>query len=412
METMKAARDCHQEIYRKPMLLAASVASIAIVLSSSLERIYVQLGPASLYWPQAISLTLLPICMWNYFPVGRTRLALASGVTITLILALPTLWLPQADVRSFVALQYAGNATVLLVTFALIQHLDRKQLERVVGSACYLFAAALAIQIAVAPSLNKKGTDTFGIPRPALFFTEDSWCAMYCALLCTAALALRRYRASIPLVFFVLILQNRGAIMILLAAIAFCLPFFWRPVPRRIAIGVPAIVAGWLIYSGLTGTQWIFDDNTIGTRTSDIAAALRANPNGLLPWGGDVISVYDSTRSRQIPGTSTTWLFDSIWKFGIPGALIVVVWIFLLARIMPRWVSRMSGGREYWIVSGTIAVTMSVYQFNNASGRVWTWALFGLILGILSQCENNSGNFMKSTRREESGRGVQEARLI
>jgi hypothetical protein len=278
--------------------------------------------------------------------------------------------------------QLTMNSLVFAVAISLLVSAGAQGVRSVTRVTLGVLTIAVALQVAIAPQLNNRGTSTLGIPRPVLAFFEEGWLGLYSALLLLACIGLRIW-ASAGLAFaLVLLSDNRGALIIAVVALVLATPQVrdrnWiRWIPLLLVIAFAASFVVWV----MSGAEvFLFrGDNTLLTRKSDFEATLSANPAGLFPWGGEQIDVYDAARARQLPATSNVLTVELVWKYGIGGLVIMGTYLayFTVLAVPIRSVLRKKS-REFAVFAG-VASSLVLLNFNNALGRSWYWAELALV---------------------------------
>lgn len=364
--------------------LAGLLAALMIV-ASTVERYSIAIGPANIYLAQIVAIALLPTFFSRERTVERTRKLFLLAVAASTIAALPSLSMSDPGMRIFIPLQYAANTLTLVVALSLFRSVSPQALKAVVRWTTFLFTLAIVAQISLAPEWNTRGTSTLGIPRPVLLFMEEGWLGTFAAMLMAAAIGLSLPLTSFVLAVIVLLNDNRGSLLIALAGFATAFRFGRGRLGRILIVTTVATIATSLVIAAATGTPWLLgNDDTVGTRMQDIQAILAVNNGDLLPWGGETLTFVDTTRSRELAGSSNSWLMELVWKLGFGGIAIFLIFTALMAKIAPGRIATPHDSPGYWAPRLVLMILPAVFQFNNAMGRSWFWVSTALLFAVMA----------------------------
>jgi hypothetical protein len=377
---------------RGPLISLATMVAVLLIVTSTFERVQVDVGSYSLNIAHVIGIALLPIFFWQQADVRAVRSAMLWFLVFVSVVALPALIVNPAAARLSYLLQICLNGYTLVITFALLKHLDLRAMRQVVRWSTAMLVAIAALQVALAPELSaSEGQRIAGLVRPIALFEESTWLAIVAALLFCVALALRTRVTALVLLALVVAIFTRSAAVLAAGAIVLLIPGLQsRPWVRTALVLGPMAFALWFSLSAiLTDSETSGDTTSLQSRASDISIVRLANDDQLLPWGGRVLEVYDFDRSRALPSTSNVLPFDLLWKFGVGGILVFAGWCLVVMRILPK----RSGGS--WSIARAaplmfgMAMVPVVVQLNNAFGRAWMWVLLALMMAALSFCAPN-----------------------
>ncbi len=362
------------------------VISLAMIASSTFMRADISIGIGSIYPAHVIAFALLPLAFWRARTVSGARKAVLLGVTISIFATVSSLSMPEPAARYRVLAQIVINAFTMLVMISLLSHLSRKALKQLVGFLCWLLFTAALAQAFLLPLWNARGTTTLGIPRPVLFFNEEGYVGLFAAFLFCAALALNIRFPAILAATLVVLADNRGAFIIAIAGALLTIPRIQsRRWLRNIVFVIPVLFSLLFVISALL--DWslpILNENSGLTRQQDTQAILRYNDYALFPWGGEVLNVFDDSRSRQIRDSINVWLIDLIWKFGLGGLGVFITWTWVFVSGIPKRIAPLQIGNAYWVSLGALFGLMADLQLNNPSGFSWMWVMLGLLYAIMS----------------------------
>ncbi|ADX74171.1 hypothetical protein Asphe3_30610 [Pseudarthrobacter phenanthrenivorans Sphe3] len=362
----------------------ALVFGAALLVASTIQKFPVPLGGANVYLPHLVAVVLFPIFFYGERIVGKVRNVLLFFAISAIVAALPSLTLELWDVRLSLILQILLNVFTFIVSFALFRQLTIRDLEQlIIGSSLVLVLAAGA-QLVIAPGVNPRTETTFGLAHPILLFNEETWLALFAALLAVCAYGIGARKAGHLLSLMVIFIGTRSAMIVVAVSVAMTVQgLATRKWVRFLCASSPIAFALWFVFDSVFATTGRVYNDTLDTRAADISAVRQANNDDFLPFGGEVVSVFDFSRSRLVPATSNVQSFELFWKFGLGGLAIVALFAALVSVILPRLAlsSSSKGGWPVWL---PLMVWPAMLQFNNAFGFPWMWVMLALCIAVLA----------------------------
>ncbi|WP_158505819.1 hypothetical protein [Pseudarthrobacter enclensis] len=312
-------------------------------------------------------------------------------MAIAAVSILPSMTLTSPDVRLSFLLQIVLNAFTMVVALSVFRQLPLSALRRLTVVVSWTLLTASLVQLVLVPGLNPRGETTFGLPHPILFFNEETWLAMFASLLCAASLGVGARRTGLFLAILVFFIGTRSAMIVCGCAMLMSFESIAeRKWIRVLCIAVPAAFSAWFVFDAVFATGDRIYNDSLDTRTGDISAVRQANNDHFLPFGGDVLSVFDFSRSRQVPSTSNVQGFELYWKFGLGGLLIVATFAFLVAWLLPKTVLK-DPSVPVWPIWVSLMIWPAMLQFNNAFGFSWMWILLALCLACMGTLNSENG---------------------
>lgn len=370
------------------------IVGIGFVLLSSLQRFPVAIGGANVYFPHLLAVALFPLVLFSEAIAAKMRAVMFCFAALAVVVVVPSFALPAVDVRTSFLLQILLNSFTLIASFALFRQLRCDELRILVNVCSLLLVGGAGVQLFVAPGMNGRGETTFGLVHPILYFNEETWLALFASLLSIAAFGLGARRTGFWLSFLVFFIGTRSAMIVCGVALIMSLEavaaYKWF---RVVCVAAPVAFATWFVIDAVFATSDRVYNDSLDTRTADISAVRQANNDDFLPFGGEILSVFDFSRSRLVPATSNVQVFELYWKFGIGGLLVAAFFALLIAWVLPR-ASMQGKGVAAWPVWIPLMIWPAMLQFNNAFGFAWMWVLLALCLAVLAARQQSGDDGM------------------
>lgn len=362
----------------------AMTLGIALVLGATLERFPLSLAGARIYLPHLVAIAVFPIFLSNDRFVSSVRTALLGFIAVVMVVTLPSMALPWPEVRVAFILQLFLNIFTMTVSFAVFRQLSKPSLTRLVLVCSMTLFSSSVIQLVLNPGLNARTETTMGLPHPILFFYEETWLALFASLLSVAAFGLGAHKTGIILTVLIYFIGTRSAMIVCSCSIAMLFSVVsqnrWL---RFVCMMAPIAFSIWFLVDSVWGVSERIYNDSLDTRAGDIAVVRQANNDAFWPFGGQVLSVFDSSRARLVPSTSNVLGFELFWKFGLGGLIVLVVFWVLIGHTVPRLAS-LDWQTRAWPILVPLTVWPAMLQFNNAFGYPWMWVMLALCLSVLT----------------------------
>lgn len=362
----------------------AGRAALLLVLLSFMYQSHLVPGALS-HVAQGAAIIFAPLATWSDRYVKR---ALNYGVLfafVSVVAITPTFFAFGIAGRFTLVLDLLANISLWLVTFALLRTAGTSWL-RGFSRLCWLMIIGSVLQAGLRPiAVVSDSTRIAGIPRPLFTFSEPTWLGITSALLIAVLLTTRRTRGLLTaLACLNILIFTRSALVLLFAAVYLVLRRGRAVVDSAILVLATSIGATYFTVSALLSPLDLrYVGTSLDSRLGDITAVRLANNNQLLPFGGANLSVFDPSRSRWVPTTSNNVIFDLLWKFGIGGLIVFVLWTWLLVSGFPRIVEAKLSDFLRLPAGVALLLLPAVAEINNMFRNPWIWTLSAALLAAV-----------------------------
>lgn len=334
---------------------------------------------------QGLAVIVAPLGAWRDAYVRRAVSIGTIFAFVGLLAIIPTFFAFGVSGRISLAIDILANVWLWLSTFALLRQASTSWLIYLQRLG-WLVALGGLVQAAVHPIVIISDNSRFlGLPRPLFTFSEPTWLGVACALLIAVFLTVRSSNWLLIILLCVdLFVFTRSALLITLVAIYVALRQGKARADAFVLVLSVAVAATYFTVSALLAPLNVrYVGTSLQTRLGDITAVRLANGNSLLPFGGANLSIYDPTRSRTIPTTSNNVVFDLLWKFGLGGILLFVIWIVLLGVGFPRILGARASVSFRFPAGAALLVLPFIGEINNMFREPWVWCLMAVLLVAL-----------------------------